>query len=848
MRFVIDIAKARGRKKGSKNIKHKYLLRYMDEHGEWVRIYADKKEYDDEGRIKGGASAVRRIIKRELLGEPYFDAKGMFRPKQGKLQEWRVKTTRTGKVQPYAVPKTRGFTELEFHPSISRLYGRGIPQWMDKFRFEGEVPEKEAPVPPTPVEHEGFSDKPPLHEDPKHLSAMPDIADEHLVRMEDPLDEEEDVLALADELLSTTLQRPKSRAKTKAGRARAKARRYARVGERRVSSLNTWQQAKFSGEDEMQELMSKEGKPLSTLITFGYWNKRKGYKKHKNQLIAEWQRDVRRIARKAADAYKSSDMYQRLQREDARRDARSAKTERREGRAHRISDVDSHARKWLNERMRELEQTGYEVLLATAQDYEPNDLPYEMVESRFDRVARNRIMTTLYDKSEKIAKELGAHVVPMEAADLEAAKQGPHYVITPQEHFELENYRPIASKVLHRLLATLPYEQRTAFFSRLWLDADDDTEERAHLERRLKRQAGGEKVAQEGWMRSWTGKNSIAERLADQPIGAGKSAKKLGELSQANQLYHVRKWYTDAADTLGLLLHEGGTLTAEGAMVESWLRLETKLANVNRRVITERAQFPTVAGPKVEPAKLDKLHREVLADRPEVKFFTGTTSNQDLARKLGINLQTMASVARRDIRGTQAFPTGASPRVSAGTEVERHLQAAKTMHDQVMQARKVRKLSDKLDDARSELKRVKRLGHWSTSGGHAGWHEPGNGVEAFHRVATQMAAAVAAKDVETAKKHNKAYKRLAARVAPFANVNAYDTHVGAGSTPSADDLAKLRSDVHQAQRRVQSSVHILTFEKNRRKTVKKAVPISDFFKALHDYDFALGQLHAAVAA
>ena len=388
---------------------YKYVAIIVLSDGSKAYIKPNDKELDDEGQLKGGQTAVRDIVNRELFGEYGFKEDGTFWKKKGLLFDYKTRTAANGKVVVDAVQLHDGYQSIEFRDSsVSRAYGKGLPAKITKYlvapsNIDPRTGETEGlPRKPDEAPIEGTSDVPVdemgMHNVPKRLPQT------H-VAIGEALKNEEDPIAIASAYLSVFLEaRKPSQAKTPEGRAKARAERKGHydeiVGKRSIQALPSWAINKFDSAAELQHELgrantidwteaSKEGiqqkhseggHPLTTLITLGLWDPQNKNKRFREQLLKEWTPFLRQQARRYANVYSGTDAFRKFG----------------EG-------VDKNA--WLRDRERDLYNHGVAVLLHEADTYVSNDEP-DGPYSRFDKKAKNAIKQDLKRMSREAAFEL----------------------------------------------------------------------------------------------------------------------------------------------------------------------------------------------------------------------------------------------------------------------------------------------------------------------------------------------------------------------------------------------------------------------------------------------------------
>jgi hypothetical protein len=859
-----------GGRYGVANKNHKYIARYRDKDGEWTYVYPDDllttkiarhdkwlfrivlpdgsklvihpdaHEVDENGQLKGGQATLRKVVNRALFGEYGFYPEGHpkageFWQRQGLLQSYRVKThKKTGDRTKQPVVETvssgRGFVGFEYRDSsveaaFKNAYGKGLPEKIQRHQVESrafhpETGEATVTLPEKPdldaPEPEGKPDQPTKHGE--LIVNVKPITEETEEVITEPLTSEENPLDIAAAYLDLFFRMPRpGKAKTEAGVARGRAKRREHidaekvVGKRVIKPLPAWMVAKYKDEYELQHELSRDGRPLTTLITAGLWNYKHHDRRHQEQLTKEWDRTVTRHAMNALTPVKHLPKY----------------------------------KEWL----REMKQRGFSALYEAADDYKANTKPTGP-DARFETFANSKIMSAIY-RSTKAAYGIDAED-PDSVAD-----QGPSVVITPEEHMVLREYGPVARKIIDDALATLPDYIRETFRSRLWFDdphtGPDESEESQYYRRRLEHDAEKRGAARTKWGRPWTRNDdvkssvpSIADKLGNVEVElrAGE-VKKLKQLDSSHQRYYLQKWYEHARQhLLSKLQTPGGEDNTDGELVKRWLAVETKLAHANRQHLTETpgridpaesyAKLPRIEMPIYHESKVTHLRPENLSERPDVKFFT---SNVDLATKLGIMHHDLTTVPGLRHGGKAASQ-------------KRSLDRAERYHKQLQELSKYdeSKLNSMHGVARAALAHAEQVGHWKQDGS---WHES-DGITALHNAAVEVQKA---RDT-----HDK--KRMDEAIAKFSKLNdklkrsqAYDTlrqpYVDAVTSGvhriTHDDLAEARITAHGVHDQQSAMAHLFDFEHARRST-KKSLNRFTVEDALNAYDFAMARLYVALAA
>lgn len=835
--------------------------------GTRIPIHPEKTEVGKDGKLIGGQKAVREILNRELFGDYGFYPKdhpkhGEFWHRKGILFDYKLKTSpTTGRIVVEKVQLRPGFAAIEYgDKSVARAYGKGLPQKILDYQLtSGDVVGTErAPEKPDPTPIEGTSDVP-----IENLDTIRDVPPTKVATaaVGAPLKNDEDALAIASAYLDMFLSgmRP-SKAKTEAGQAKARAKRKGQfdmiVGARHLKPLPAWAINKFDFPEHLQRELSRDdgGKPLSTLITLGLWNKDVRAGRAREQLVSEWNSELRYHVRRMADAFKLTDTYNKLADDD-------------EKHGHELWSPKSLRKQYLRDREHDLYQIGVKTLLEEAQNYQSNDDP-DGPSSRFDKKARSSIMTAMSKWSRATARLQGAKgIVPDELEEMAAQQQGPHYTLSPQEHYELREYGPIARKIIRDAIADLPPEVQTTFKERLWLEGDDvfDAEESPEAEKfytaRLK-QARKKGRATDNWGRPWTsidaarsksGVRSIADRLRDVPTG-GKSGATIGDLTPGMQRYYLKEWYKQAENHLKeKLKSKTGGLTPDGAVVERWLRLEAKLAHANRRAVNERTEHPVVQMPLMNKQVQTHLRKEHIGGRPEVKFFRTPGSNQDLGVKLGILKREMDAAGNP--KHVDLFEDYGHRHVTQHKQSQRMLDLAEKHYKHIERAKALHpaELRTAHESAKKDVEHAEKVGHWvKNDRGNVHWDEK-SGVVALHEAANALIGLQTAKSspVTDAKRDEAARKFAdAANVVKEhlpTMVDVYTRALTGIASLTPEDLADWKARAQANYREHQDRVHRYEYEHERRKA-EKSLTMNDLTKAFREYDDALESLYQELAA
>src|ERR1700748_1197331 len=224
---------------------HKYIAQIVLSDGTKKYIEPKPEELDGNNQVIGGQSGIREIINRELFGEDGFKTDGTFWQRRGILFEYKVRTSKNGKIVVDPIQRHAGYTSFEFRDSsIARAYGGsedGLPKKITQYHVSSQI--KEDLPSKTKIDHAlgTTADKPPTIEELGIHTVRPRLP-EHHVAVGEPLTAEENVLDIADAYLATVLEaRRASRAKTEAGQARARDDRKGQfdqvVGARKIKKL-----------------------------------------------------------------------------------------------------------------------------------------------------------------------------------------------------------------------------------------------------------------------------------------------------------------------------------------------------------------------------------------------------------------------------------------------------------------------------------------------------------------------------------------------------------------------------------------------------------------------------------
>jgi hypothetical protein len=782
---------------------HKYLAYLHLSDGTKKYIVPSDDELDASGQVIGGQPKIREIVNRELFGEYGFKQNGTFWQKKGILVEYKTRVTGRGKIEVDAIERHAGYTAFEFRDSsVARAYGGGLPKKITQYQVDAmprdPVPSKDK------IELPDAHDVPPIEE--LGIHTVPPRLPQTLVAVGEPLKDTEDPVAIATAYLGETFHAMKpSQAKTEAGQQRARDAREGQydhvVGHRKIEALPLWAIAKFDSPEQLQQELSRGegGRPLTTLITLGLWDKNIKQARVREQLLREWAPFLRRWVRRFASVYASTDSYRKF--------------DKIEGGSSPTAQRD-----WLYDRERDLYNEGVAVLLDEANRYMSNDEP-KGSDSRFDLKAGNAIKNHLERKAKNDALEF--HGASIDDLSEEDAYHAPK-TISPREHFELKHYEPRAMEILSEALLGLPIHKQEAFRSRLWIDdhhqsPDVSQERRFALARERQQQKRGESRVH--WGRPLTrtkegGVDSVADKLADTEVLLRNKRKKvrLGDLTPQHQRYYLEQWFNDAkAHVEEQLRTPSGRLSGDGVVVEKWLRLEEKLARVNYKELASRVQ--TIKMPLLNQSRLEHVRAE---EHPAIAFFKEPKSNRQLAERLGIadDLDVPANLKH----------------VSLPRQYETKLKRVAAYH---------RRLQDNLAyvgdlaplhaQAHAVAERHRNMGSWyRTEHGTTEWHEEG-GVTTLHDAAVKLhetkgndaGAVTAFKDAANALGTD------------HPMVQDYVARLKLGAEkPTSNDLATWKTRSHSMYREHANRVHLIEFAQEHRETKKSLV---DLRKALSAY-------------
>lgn len=804
---------------------HKYLAIITLSDGSQRRIEPNDDELDANGQVIGGQAKVREIINRELFGEYGFKTNGTFWQKRGILVEYKTRVTARGKIEVDAIERHKGYTAFDFRDaSVARAYGgdeataklpKKITQYLVEAQPRGELPSKEKVELP-----EGTTpDQPPIEE--LGIHTVPPRKPQTEVALIDKLTSKEDPIAIASAYLAATFEaRKPSQAKTPEGQAKARAERAGQFagieGHRKIDRLPIWARAKFDSAEHLQTELSREGRPLTTLITLGAWDPDNKNPRIREQLVKEWSPFIRRWARKFATVYQSTDSYRSFD---------------------KLSEGvgEKGQRDWLRDRERDLYNEAVAVLLDEANKYMANDEPKGSY-SRFDLKAQNAIKNHLEKHSKRAAVEsFGA--THLEDLTEEDAYHAPK-MISPRDQFELRHYESQAVPILADIVADLKPHVRAVFESRLWIDDylahPDQSEEHAFNEaREARRQKHGESNLH--WGRPWIrtkegGVTSVSDKLADVEVRLqGGKVSRLGDLKPQHQMYYLEKWFADAmAHVESHLQTKRGHLSPDGQVVEKWLRLEEKLARVNHKEITGRVEHKVVQ----MPIKLDKEGRPVEKpplvehirhhEHPALTFFKQPGSNRQLAERLGIVNDLDMPVGLRHMN----LPKQHEDKLKRIASYHHHLQ---------QNLAHVGDLTALHKEQFAHVERARDQGSWyTTPNGSMEWHE-NNGVVALHEAAVKLHK-TKGEDKEALAAYTSAANALGAEHPMVQDYTRRLATLGVDA-PTQADLAQHKARSHSAYREQANRLHIIEFAQEQRNAKKSLADLRDAFaKCLSAYD------------
>lgn len=793
-----------------------------------VYIKPEPGDYDANGELS--QAKVREIVNRELFGE-YGFKDGKFWQKKGLLVEYKPRTTGSGKVVVDEIQRSGGYVGFEFRDSsVQRAYGKGLPKKITAYEvapkdIDPKTGETTNTLPDKPDEAplEGTADVP---VDELGIKNVPKQKPMTEVAIGEPLKSGEDPDVIAAALLNEFLYaRKPSQAKTPEGQAKARAERKAQfdniVGTRKINPLPAWAVNKFDSPEELQHELGRAndmewmetshvegqtlsrkrhavgGRPLTTLITLGLWNpdRKTSDKRTREQLEKEWRPFIRRWARRYANVYASTDAY------------------------HKFAGAGS-GQQFMRDRERDLYNQAVAILLHEADTYKSND-ETGTIASRFDRVAENAIKSEMRRMSKEQALDLGA--TALEDLSEEESYHTPK-TISPREYFLLRHLEPQAIDILTDAMTGLSPEERTAFETSLWIDdyrhSPDHSEERKYNEARARQEAKhGE--SRRDWKRPTTGNvsgvTSVASKMADTivTLRGGKQVR-LGDMTPQHQRYYVDRWFNDAlAHISEHLKTPDGNVSSNGKIVEKWLRLEQKLAHVNRKDLEARAKLPVVQ------MEMPSIRDVETKGHPALTFFR---NNRALAHKLGV-------ADALDMPASLQYVKAPTNTREKETPYDR-LTTYHKFHENLM---KVPNITPVHQQAKEEAETAQTLGHWSKNEqGAAEWHE-GRGVVAFHNAAVR-----AVKD-----QGDDAIKELTASANALGEkhpmVQEYMKRIALGDTPSNNDLAQWKAYSHSQYRDKANRLHVVEFV-NEQRTKKSTV--NDLMKAFHatrrEYDRLYG--------
>ena len=168
-----------------------------------------------------------------------------------------------------------------------------------------------------------------------------------------------------------------------------------------------WVLDKFRGESEYQE--ERVERPTTLRVTLGLYSNKN--KKQQAGLAQEWGGIVWTLARRASDASKITDNYERFYADDVAT-----------GRTPGVSEA-SATRKYMQQVNRDLVQEGYRALFEAARTYQPS----QQANDRFDRYAYAQVRAAILEHSRKTAIIEGADpdaIVADSMIEEAARKQG----------------------------------------------------------------------------------------------------------------------------------------------------------------------------------------------------------------------------------------------------------------------------------------------------------------------------------------------------------------------------------------------------------------------------------------
>lgn len=732
----IDLHKARGRKKGSKNKTRRYLMRLelpgKDAEGNprYEYIYPDVDEIESWHpqfgftiKPKPGAEKPRSI--QEIINDHLFGSYGVHtvKDKSGNMVKepwWKdgffyayapdeppkpgekrarsaygylnrdygtpIDKDMIGKIRFNKYQRRPGFVSYDLGAGVERKYNYKIPQKILNLQItdEASLKQAEAATPGHGIregakpgkEQPRDTDTAPLND--INIHAVPARTEQSENALSEPIDNTVDPLVYMQRVMERAGKKKQTEVPS-----------HAKVLPFPQEAID-----EFGSEGELLDEL--RNRPATTMVTLGKYNA--GQRKVQAQLLKEWGGYINGLARDAFRyTYRLTGRYRAREEEDAAQGF--------------TAGGGAGIRSYRKEVMDDLIQQGKAELFELANDYAQGGW-VRGEKPRFDQWVYPKLKGRIQDYSKKqaISYEGGVpeHLVEEHEIDEAARHQGYTVEMSPEEAAELSEVRRKAKAALLKVLHSkkLPEAYRRVFLARHYLDSPESIKLEADTIDKRREQVGGKKELSYQ-TRPFTGEGSIAETYPEWTDPKGKKISFTG-MNQTAQLYHLNKWYEQAQAEIyrkftkptvndeGEVNEDERVLTTSGKAVRDWLTLEAKLAAGNRRLYEDREQHERILVhekiPTAPPSSAQPKPKETPIQKPAIAFFAG---QPELATRLGVDL------------GKLDLTSG----LHQGTAAQHHLDVAERFHNTLlgMKEHSPQKLTSRITTAEKTIAALDKL-------------------------------------------------------------------------------------------------------------------------------------------
>lgn len=671
--LVIDLEK--GRHKGSRNKKQKYVARFQDSKGNWIYIYPHDKEVDKDGKLLPGVK-VSSILRRFFDVETETDKKNRLAlgiKDKKEATEW-VKNPYTKNyvaVSKPALTEVTGGVKLadaivkpghtqhavvanfEVADEHKEEYKEGFPASVSQFftsldelerikQLQSKVPTKGISTPPAHVLIPAKDEAGKIIHD---INGQVVIVGQHgldeaalqKLAATPPETEAGTGIHVIHAIEESNLDKPVG-GKTKI----VKPAGYTLNVEEVMKQPGLL--AKY-GDDPAKVQAEARDRPFTLWMTAGMMGGTNLSPKAKQQVLKEWNRDIYKIAAGEVSRFKDTPGYN---------------TDTKEANEHYIKQNLSDY----------IQDVNLQILTDWLPNYQansanPNDRFDKWLASKIDNYVRDRIKRDLKEKG-------GEEVLEGEESGMGRPDVGSgSKVMSPDDWQEYNKYAVAGRSRVKHVLANLPGHFKRIVSARLWLDSpESEKEERAEISKRGikntedKNAYDPDEVSQEmpGGPAPKTFERSFADILAKNPkdwpfkvdlstpkgkAASIKAAQRLYEKAIANLAVKLtakpivaEAMKTGKIEGTGVVFdhHTGKYFTKENYAAKRYLELEAKRVAASRSVPAQVSVY-TKEGQKPLPhpdMKTIARHGEVSYARlyPSVAYFE---NHKDLAHKLGLD-------------------------------------------------------------------------------------------------------------------------------------------------------------------------------------------------------------------